>query len=52
MKWYWIVLIVIGVAALSYLVWMNVPKKTTTNGTTGGTSGGAGPTDGGGSTPS
>lgn len=30
MRWYWVVLIIIGVASLVYLVWMNIPKKTTT----------------------
>lgn len=52
MKWYWIVLIVIGAAALGYLVWMNIPKKVTvtTNGT--GTGGGAGGPHGGDPLPS
>lgn len=34
MKWYWIALISVSVLALGYLVWVSMPKKTTSTKTT------------------
>lgn len=44
MKWYWIVLIIVGVLSLGYLVYMNTPKKDKTTTPPKDTTGGPGGT--------